>query len=222
MEDIPFLDKTWVKGSKGDRKEPKKPIPEVMSEEEVYTFGKRYGQPYRCLFYLVYLTGARITEALELRNKDISKLKEGDKDILKVRLNTRKNRRNKWRDIPIPWSAIQQEVVLYIDALHREPEDYIFRDLYALRRGRSDVWEHFNREIIVVRAVQGTEYIENYELRMRPHYLRHCRATHLVNTYGMDSLYLMYFMGWTTPAPARVYASMDWRSLLNRMLKGGA
>jgi integrase len=220
MEDIRHIEPR--KGPK-PRRNPVKPIPEVMNEEDLYDFGKKYPQPWRCLFYLTYLTGGRISEVLELRRKDMERVDFEDTDAVKVTLITRKNRANKFRAVPIPTCKMLTEVMDYIDTLPKGGESYLFQDIHCLKGGRSKAWRMFAKEHTVVRATDARgerpedKYLSAYVLRMRPHYLRHCRLTHLVNRYGVDSLILMFFAGWTTPAPARVYASADWQTILKRM-----
>lgn len=196
-----------------------KPIPDVITEDEIDDFGDHYVQPYRCIFYLTYLTGGRISEVIEIRKRDIKETKDNGQSILIIKLNTRKNRFSKFRNIPIPYSPMVEKVKTYISDLERNNEDFIFRELARIKRGRTKVWEQFSKEIVTIRAVRGTEYIKEYEMKMRPHYLRHCRATHLAEKYGFDSLYLMYFMGWTSPAPAKRYAHLNWKSMINKMMQ---
>ena len=46
-----------------------------------------------------------------------------------------------------------------------------------------------------------------------PHFLRHCRLSHLAEHHHFDAIKLMYWAGWTDPKLANIYVRMDWRAL---------
>lgn len=52
------------------------------------------------------------------------------------------------------------------------------------------------------------------------HIWRHLRATDLMSTYGLGSLELRHFFGWSTEAMARRYAHLNKYTLLDSMLVG--
>lgn len=94
----------------------KKPVPEAMPIGELAMLGRRYLDPMdRALFYFLYLTGARISEALSVKVRDIDQAVSKDHGkFLKVKLLTRKNRRVKIREIPVPMREVEEDMIRYL------------------------------------------------------------------------------------------------------------
>ena len=55
------------------------------------------------------------------------------------------------------------------------------------------------------------------EWHLFPHYLRHCRASHLVAHFNFREYELMKFMGWVDSDSAKFYIKLDYRDLLKKM-----
>ena len=61
-------------------------------------------------------------------------------------------------------------------------------------------------------------------LKVRPHYLRHARITHLVEYYGFSGVELTVYAGWSFKTSVGVpmmdrYAHLSWRTYLPKLLK---
>lgn len=196
----------------------RKPVPEAMSMEDIYNIGKQYRDPRtRALFFFCYLTGARISEALATTPKDITRSSSQELgDYITVRLLTRKNKRIPIRDVPVPLRHREGEMMAYMDAYSRverpAPGGRNFGHLT-----RTNAWNRLTAVKVVVRALHGREIIEKYEKKINPHYLRHCRLTHLVQHYGFNEIQLMRFAGWTNTKPATVYVHLNWMDLAKVM-----
>ena len=54
------------------RRERKKPSPDAIVMDEIYKLGCKILRPEaRCLYFILYLSAARVSEALNMRCKDI-------------------------------------------------------------------------------------------------------------------------------------------------------
>ena len=197
-----------------------KPVPEVISMEETRDLWKEYDRPEdRTLFSLLYITGCRITEALNVRPEDLEKATLDIGEILKINLITLKNRRHKFRILPVPIdNKIEKELTecIYKYIQVRKIPD----DKKILKLSRTNAWNRLSSKYVTTRATQNKQIIDNYSFKVRPHYLRHCRLTHLVQYYNFDETKLTRFAGWTNSAPAQVYIRLNWMDLARSMVNG--
>ena len=197
----------------GKPKQPIRPIPEVVSLKEIYEAGNNIKtNETEVLYYLLYLTGARISEVLEVRKRDfdVNQISNEIKTtkMIYIKLITKKNRRHKTRTVPIPIdNPMVEEMVSKIGIwlTYFDDQEKIFKMTRnsATMRMRGEVK-------FMVRAIdptkKGTQTIDEYELNVYPHYLRHCRLTHLLDNYkDLKVNELKYIAGWTSTKPAEVY-----------------
>lgn len=195
----------------------KKPVPEAMSMGEVVELGSKYKVPQdRALFYFCYLTGARISEALDVTPGDIQKHEsEQFGKCLIIRLLTRKNRKSKIRYVPVLMQQSEKPMVSYVNKwILWDGGESIFPGL-----SRTNAWNRLSKVKITIRAIHGKIIIPEYTRGVNPHYLRHCRLTHLVQHYSFNEVQLMRFAGWTNPKPAGVYVHLNWMDLAKVMIQ---
>lgn len=200
-------------GKRGAGIDVKKPVPEALGMKEILELGETYRSPAdQALFYFCYLTGARISEALDVHTRDI----KDHGEYLSVKLLTRKNRRVPFRDVPIPTKQKEEPMVSAIyEYINGDHAGKIFPGLT-----RNNAWFRLSRKVVTIRAVRlggQKKIIDNYNKKINPHYLRHCRLTHLVQHYGYNEIQLMRFAGWTNTAPATVYVHLNWMDLARVM-----
>lgn len=202
----------------------KKPVPEAMSMSEILKLGERYEAPQdRALLYFCYLTGCRITEALEARVEDIQRTRHVRLgEMATVKLITLKNRRVPFRIVPVLMKEIEEPMVSYIysyiEVEGRSGKEKIFAWLQ-----RTNAWNRMSKRKIMVRAIDKSrkQIIPEFVKKVNPHYLRHCRLTHLVQHYSFNEIQLMRFAGWTNTKPAIVYVHLDWMDLAKVMSQAG-
>ena len=196
-----------------------KPVPDVVSIGEIKAIGERYmDSEIRALFYFLYLTGGRISEVMDIRIRDLELIKDAEgREIFKVHLLTRKNRRQKYRDIPVVLGNVETDMVDYIFKWietfeNADPERKLFPDLNV-----DSGYQHIAKQKIKINATLGLNHFPDYVLRIHPHYLRHCRLTHLVQLYGFSDTALTRFAGWSNSAPAQIYVNLNWSDLVRLM-----
>lgn len=211
----------------------RKPIPFPIAINEIEPLAQLYPEPYDMLFRVCYLYGARIGEALTLRYSDLKLTRDNyGRDILTAHILTEKNKRTPFRVLPaiaggVNLTPFQKEeakiTAKLLAALPDAREGLVFPGIT-----RQLAHYYFNKQAIAIRAFLMSErrIIDLEEFRIYPHYLRHCRLTHLVEEYGYDHIKLMQYAGWTDVRPASIYLQLDWHNLAEAMkpinwLEGG-
>lgn len=207
-------------------KERVKPFPEVAPQEELLTACRQIGDLTlpnrdRALFATLYLTGGRVSEVLALAKRDIRQNEAGD---WLFNLITEKQSGTPYREVGVPLLtetelAFAKELSLWLEL--KKPDDLLF----SLTRW--NVVQRFKKAVIRVRfsypkdvaaVMTAEERNEMREFTIHPHYLRHCRLTHLVQ-YGLTDSDLRQVTGWRTNVLASTYVSLKAADII-RKLKG--
>lgn len=201
----------------------KKPIPFPLETiKDIELIGKNYElENTKFLFYWLYLTGQRITEALKLKRKDVWFSTQEGKDFIVVSSITEKNKIQPRRVIPIPLFGEEKNMAEFvwqkIENLHATSPLFFAKNKEMTR---TNAWNYLAKQQIEVPAIDPkTREIISYKMKIFPHYLRHCRASHVAMFYNYDIYRLMQFFGWSTPKTATVYATLNWKSLAEHFYK---
>jgi len=150
------------------------------------------------LISLVYLSAGRINEVVkQLKKKDIIKTEKDGRDILLVRMPNEKNRRRKYKDLPIPLDNPEYQPLV----------DIIFKYLNTLEE---------NSVLFPFSHIRAYQLFQKY-LGINPHFLRHVRATHLVTVHDFNEQLLVRYMGWTDSRPAKHYMELRWQDILDKL-----
>lgn len=155
----------------------------------------------QCLLILLYDTGARIQELLDLRLRDL----HSQEPVPCVYLT---GKGQKTRVVPL-LPPTMQHLKRYLDRLHpapAAPDAWLF---YSVIKGCTgplspDAVARFLRQY-ADRARQGCPEIP---LRVHPHLLRHTRAMHLYQA-GMPLSYIKDFLGHASVNTTDIYAAAD-------------
>lgn len=213
-----------------------KPIADTISIKEVYDKGNELKNPeYKCLYYILYLTGARVGEIIDyLRVRDIdyktlTETDDNDNTIIRsvavFDVVTEKRKDRPKRKLPVMYKDTrvadayyyENLMIEYIKAFNNSKmvEEKVFRVK------RTSATNYYKRHIqFPIGAVYKGKRIDvNY--RMHPHYLRHCRITHMREMYGFDILDLKQFAGWTSTKMTDTYLHAGWRNLIGKMINNG-
>lgn len=168
--------------------------PRVLSRSEVEEIvGRLERLRDQALISFLYLTGARISEALEVRAEDFRI--EGD--WLLVELVTLKRRDRLRREVPIPLR----------DPLSR----YVVEWVRQVGRGR--LWPFTRRYALMI--------LKSARPDVHLHELRHTRLTELVREYDFNEYELMRWTGWKTSKVATEYIKLKWRDLVRKLQTRG-
>jgi len=209
----------------------KKPIPEPISQEEIFNLGKTIQDLQdKALFYFLYLTGARITEALQTQCRDISlknlKLKSGRRvKAIAIDLLTLKRRKGiPRRTIFVNPMGLDKEMYKVIEELRTsrpKPDTYLFEygDIKSQKARKNAYW-HIKKITYSIRGIEPPDgkMVLMPDFGLYLHYLRHCRATHLAQVYGYNNRELMLYFGWSSSQVADVYTNLSPVELMGRMV----
>ena len=168
VEDMPF---------------PKRPVrlPEVLSQEEVERLIQAAGSPlHRIWLVMLYATGMRREELVRLNLGDI------DSDRMLIRIRQGKGKKD--RDVMLS-PRLLEELRQYWRSASPKPKTYLFP-------GKGP---HQNTDIpidsrSVFNAVQQAAKRAGIDKRVHPHTLRHCFATHLLES-GADLRTIQVLLG---------------------------
>ena len=102
-------------------------------------------------------------------------------------------------------------------------DDYLF----LMERGRPTRWYREKAwritkkiKFTIMYKNAATGETEEQLFGINPHYLRHCRLTHMVQLYNYSIPQLIEFAGWSNSAPAMRYIHLDWRDQAEAIRKG--
>lgn len=169
------------------------------------------------LFCALYLTGGRVSEVLGLRKADVEFL---DKPVrYRFKLVTLKRGDNLRRIVPVfaasdALARMLGHVLRWLN--QKAEEDRVFRwtDSTAACKRIWKVRLAANRV-----APDGSQFFDS-EFRVHPHFLRHCRNTHLAAA-GLPDAALRKLNGWKRPDMAARYTHLNVADLEHAMQEGG-
>lgn len=206
------------------KREKVKPVVWPIPIDEIQALSKTYPAPYRQLFIACYLYGCRIGEALQLQRESLRLGKDSrGRDVLVADLLTEKNKVQPTRSIPAildgpnltPFQQVEAQLTQELDEYRHSVEKDLFPGV-----SRFQAYTHFSKQKISVKALVTSpvrRFVEIHNFRVHPHYLRHCRLSHLREQYKYDSGDLVQYAGWTDPRPATTYIKLDYRHLADAM-----
>jgi len=174
------------------RKEKKLPI--ILSEEEVLRiFSATQNPKHRLTFAMLYSTGMRISEILNLRIQDV------DLDRNLVHIKAAKGKKDR---ITIISHALKPVIETYY-------QEYKPNYWFIEGPGRTKYTAGSIRQSLF-RSVKAA----NITKHVTPHTFRHSFATHLLER-GTDTRYIQELLGHSSPETTAIYAQVSNKSLQN-------
>jgi len=176
-------------------------LPKVLSKEEVLSIIEHTNNlKHRCIVSLLYSSGLRRNELLNLKMKDI--------DAKRMVIKVRQAKGNKDRFTVLNKSVLV-DLRIYFKAFN--PMEYLFEGpIPGKKYSSSSILK------IVVQAAQKARIRE----RVNPHMLRHSFATHLLES-GVDLRYIQLLLGHNSTKTTEIYTHvatntfMDIKDLLS-------
>jgi integrase len=220
-------------GSSGlNFKEIKKPIAETMSQEEIFNLSKTASESQdRALICFIYLSGGRINECLQVQVRDIRiksiKLKSG-RWVKGIAINLLTLKRRKGiprRTILVNPMGLDREMFREVsDLMRSRPSSdsmlFNYGDVKS-QRARYNAYWHIKRIKYQVRGIYPPDGRMDIipDFGLHPHYLRHCRTTHLVEEYGYNDHELMLYFGWASTSMAPRYTNINPVELMGKIVE---
>lgn len=204
------------------RHEPIRPIYFPNSPDVILATGQQIkDERARALYYFLYVTGCRINEATDFTPSRLTKFK----DFYQIKLKTLKARSafRKFRDVIIPRGEVCRcfENKMWNDVAPFLDKHQQFQ--YPFRKWRN-MSEYIARKVPEVTCEALVKTATSWEpkvvhKRMHPHFLRHCRATHLVIYYSIPAIPLCGQMGWANLQMALIYEQIGAKELKDYILR---
>lgn len=191
----------WIKTSINRSK---KTLPEILNEEEVKRMIEA-SQTARdkCIIALLFDSGIRIGELLNLRIKDV----EMDQEPAHITVNGKTGMRR------IPLSFSQPYIANYLGTM----KDRDLNDPFLKAIGS---WSNLNRTVdraAVTKVLKIAGRRAGIKKRIYPHLFRHSRASHYANK--LTEQQLKVFFGWTGDSRmASTYVHLSGRDIDNAIL----
>jgi integrase/recombinase XerD len=191
-------------------------LKELLAQPDADT---RIGLRNRFLMILMYDTGGRIQEILDLRIKDFCL--EFDTPLVYLT-----GKGNKVRAVPLMYKTIQH-LMEYLRVFHpqhlQNGDDYLF---YTVIRGQKSAMSPDNVSVFIKKyANQAKERCPEIPDNVHAHLFRHSRAMHLYQA-GIPLSYIKDFLGHVSATTTSIYASADTtmikEALEKAALKGNA
>ena len=153
------------------------------------------GQRDHALLATLYNTGARVSEALDLRVSDVTRGREG---ALRLHGKGRKDRL-----VPL-WKSTRGLLQAWLDRNDVTPESPLFPNREGRRMNRSGVAHRLR--LAVKSAAATCPSLE--KIRVSPHTFRHTTAMHLLQA-GVDITVIALWLGHESPTTTHRYVEAD-------------
>lgn len=154
------------------------------------------GQRNKAILEVLYATGMRITELLELKTTDLH-IKEGFINVI--------GKGNKERIVPLGFEAISSLRTWLTDGREKVPHlpgSYVFLNYQGKQLSRQSVWK-FLKECAKKNGILK---------EISPHTIRHSVATHLLSN-GVDLRYIQELLGHEDISTTQIYTHIDLNDL---------
>jgi len=177
-----------------ERPRKEKKLPEVLSKEEIVAIiANTNNIKHKCIVSLLYTSGLRRSELLNLRVTDI------DSKRMMVRIGNAKGNKDRL-------TVLSAEVLKDLKSYYKEyrPKDYLFEGAKGGPYSSSSVLN------IVVSASKRARIRK----KVTPHMLRHSFATHLLEN-GTDLRHIQLLLGHNSTKTTEIYTHVANRSFMN-------
>ena len=184
-----------------DRPKPSKKLPVVLSKDEVVRLlnspdvNADLGVRDRAIIETLYATGARVSELVSLKERDLIK----SENVIRVFGKGSKERIVPIGDIALEWIERYDSSVRSNLMKHRSStSDFLFLNFRGGKLSRVSVW----------RMLQKYARNANIKKQIHPHTLRHTFATHLLEG-GADIRAVQEMLGHSDIGTTQIYLHLD-------------
>ncbi|HET8859869.1 tyrosine-type recombinase/integrase [Marivirga sp.] len=159
-------------------------LPEILSKEEVIAMiNKTFNIKHQCIISLLYSSGLRRGELLNLKLSDI------DGKRMTIRVEQGKGKKDRY-------SILSEKLLLKLRLYYKQykPTHYLFEGKKGMQYSGSSIRQ------IVAKAAKNA----NINKTVRPHMLRHSFATHLLEA-GTDLRHIQLLLGHNSTKTTEIY-----------------
>lgn len=187
-----IVKETSIEIDKIHRPKREKVLPNVLSKEEVLKIiDATENLKHKTLLALIYSAGLRISEAINMKLKDI--------DSIRMLIHIKKAKGKKDR-----YTLLSEKVLLLLREYYLvyKPREYLFEGQFG------GIYSSRSAQIILKQAAEKAGIKKNITL----HTLRHSFATHLLES-GTDLRYIQDLLGHSSPKTTMIYTHVTNDSL---------
>lgn len=154
----------------------------------------------KVLLYLLYVTGVRVSEAVNIKLSDINS------DLRKIQI---RGKGGKTRVIPLPDKSVEllQDYITNIRPLLMPKKFFSIHEDYLFPNTRGKRVQPLSRQAAWA-VVKKMLHVSNIDKNISPHTLRHSIATHLLKS-GWDIRSLQLFLGHENITTVEIYTHVD-------------
>jgi site-specific recombinase XerD len=189
-----IIKETVIEIEKIHRPKREKVLPNVLSKEEVLKIiDVTENLKHKTLLALIYSAGLRISEAIQMKPKDI------DSARMLIHIKNAKGKKDRY-------TLLSQKVLLLLREYYTiyKPKDYLFEGQFG------GAYSSRSAQIILKQAAVKAGIKKSITL----HTLRHSFATHLLES-GTDLRYIQDLLGHSSPKTTMIYTHVSNNSLKN-------
>ncbi|MDD2839835.1 MAG: tyrosine recombinase [Rickettsiales bacterium] len=205
-------------------------IPQILSEDEIKIMlneakkdTSNYGIQFYTMLELLYASGLRVSELVELKISDIQKKYRKDglytiDDFLII-----KGKGNKERLVPINKTA-KDAIIKYLnlreDLLQGKKSEWLWTTMASFSKNKKDTKVKFKKDNHIARQIFALNLkqlvIENNidPTKVHPHIIRHSFATHILHR-GADLRVLQELLGHSDISTTQIYTHIADEKLKN-------
>lgn len=171
-----------------------KNLPNVLSKEEVFRLIELTKNiKHKTLLALIYSSGLRISEALNMKPKDIDSVR------MLIHIKNAKGKKDRY-------TLLSEKVLLLMREYYTiyKPQEFLFEGQ------RGGQYNSRSAQVVLQEAAKRAGIIKKISL----HTLRHSFATHLLES-GTDLRYIQDLLGHSSPKTTMIYTHVSSTSLKN-------
>lgn len=169
--------------------------PELQAILDAMDLDSPSGRRDHLLVSLLYNTGARVSEILQLQRQHV---REQPSPWIEMQGKGRKQ-----RALPL-WKSVAKELKAHLAGLPSDPGTFVFQNRFGQRLSRSGVEKRLR--LAVQQALPACASL--HRRRISPHTLRHTTAMHLLQS-KVDITVIALLLGHASPATTHQYVELD-------------
>lgn len=169
--------------------------PELEAILAAIDLGTPSGRRDHLLLSLLYNTGARVSEILDLQRQHV---REHPSHLIEINGKGRKQ-----RSLPL-WKSVAKELKGHLAGLPPDPAAFVFTNRFGQRLSRSGAEKRL--DLAVGRAIPACPSLRGR--RISPHTLRHTTAMHLLQS-NIDITVIALLLGHASPSTTHHYVELD-------------
>ena len=169
---------------------------------------------------MLYLSAGRVSEVLQIQHSDIQDRTYHGHHVKEIHLVNEKNKKKNLKTVIIPIdNEYEQKMWTYIQPYyeHSYENQPLFPNLNIKSISRNQIYNLLSKykfKNLKTINPNNRRYYQ-VDLILFPHFIRHCRLSHLVILYNMSPEQLKSIAGWSSVNVSSSYVSLNGNSFVD-------